>query len=782
MPNSALTKGTLSCEVETTGFAALRYSLCDAEGKALFDGYEEFDSTGEFSFTIDSPHLWNAEDPYLYELTLLCGHEYFRFEIGFRKIEVKNRVVLLNGKPFKIKGVNRHDSHPFLGYTTPIEHMERDLLLLKAYNVNAIRTSHYPNDPRFLSLCDRLGFYVIAECDLECHGMNVDGRWNELSDSPDWTEAYLDRVTRLVERDKNHPSVIIWSLGNEAGVGRNQKKMSEWIRNRDETRLIHYEGGSSPYLPDRKERASFLDLESRMYPSPQECKSYCEDEKNKLPFFLCEYSHAMGNGPGDLSEYWEHIYSHPSFLGGCVWEFCDHSVAVKDNGKIRYCYDGDFGDPTGDGNFCIDGLFFPDRTPSVGADELKQAIKPFSILPIDLSGGVFLLKNLLDFTDFSGYSLILTAERNGKRVMRKTFDALKAGPGETEEIRVSYDFEPYGVCTLNFTLTRKEPTAFAKAGDEAGFVRFELPALHKKAEPLPLYPITVSDDDEGLSVSVGETVYGLSKKSGMLSSLVREGKEMLSSPFALQIYRAPTDNDRRIKAEWQKYGYDNLKTSVESFEKETVGKDRVKIAVKIAAYTPAIRRLADIRILYDFRPDGILSVSTDVSPREIPKALPRFGYTCVLPEDTDRMTYFGLGKNNSYADMNLSSGLGLYSCTAEENYTRFIKPQECGSHAKTRFVSVYDENRAGLLFFSHTPFSFSFLPYSTKQIASASHDCDLEKEGGPTLCIDGAMRGIGSNSCGPELNPAYETDPQSLSFEFGIFPDSGEKADPFDLI
>jgi len=783
LPNDAFSKGCVECEIETTGFAEVHYSFCDAEGNPLFDGYDEIDGSGSFSFTVDAPHLWSDEDPYLYELTLQCGHEILRFDVGFRRIEVKDRIVYINGKKVKAKGVNRHDSHPLLGYTTPVEHMIRELIILKQHNVNTIRTSHYPNDPRFLTLCDRFGFYVVDECDLETHGMADVGRWSELSDSPDWELQYLDRMERLVERDKNHPCVVIWSLGNESGFGRNHEKMVGFVRARDNTRLVHYEGGNVRH--SGRIRPELFDIESDMYSSLEFCKNYCEaDEKESpMPFFLCEYSHAMGNGPGDLSDYWELIYSHDNFFGGCVWEYTDHSVAIVKDGRTVYTYGGDFGDTPNDGNFCIDGLLFPDRTPSIGLLELKQAIKPFAVLPLEIANGRFLIKNLYQFTDLSPFYLRVTVRRNGETVFEDTLRDLTAGPQQTQEINVDYgSFHAYGFCTVDLELCLKKATRWAKADHVLGFVQFDLPTFRKKAEERRRLTPVLTDNGDAFTVATGETVYTLDKASGLLTQIENGGKHLLRSPMAPNIFRAPTDNDRNIKLDWFKYGYDKAAFDLLSCE-VTKNKDGIVVIESDGLIaSEAVSPILKYRLIYTFLPDGSLKVGSDVTLVNAPAPLPRIGLTLQTEKDADQLTYFGAGSTDSYCDMNLSSRIGLYKMKAQDNHTPFIRPQENGSHNRTRFFSLENENRHGLLFYSHEPFSFSVSPYSISQLTETAHEHELTENDSLFVCIDGRMRGIGSNSCGPTLNERYEITEKAFSFEFAILPVNAEDADPFDLI
>lgn len=437
-------QGVARIELQAHGKVAVRAELHAPGGGiiAAADGDASVAGQSAIELTVDRPALWNAEQPQLYELYLYAGREVLQFRIGFRRVEVADGVFRINGRAVKLKGVNRHDSHPVLGQTIPLHHMIKDLHLMKQHNINTIRTSHYPNDPRFLDLCDEYGFYVIDEADLECHGVistgNMeDGVFHRLSADPAWRDAFVERAVRMVERDKNHASIIMWSLGNESGYGANHVAMGQWVRERDALRLVHYEG-AAPHYKGSADTAC-LDVESRMYASVGQIAEYAADASTSKPLFLCEYSHAMGNGPGDLQDYWRVIDAQPKLMGGCVWEWCDHGIAAKSpNGEPYYAYGGDFGDKPHDGNFCIDGLVSPDRKPHVGLLELKQVIAPVRVEALAIGKGLIRILNRYDFIDLSHLSLHWKLERVGRLVDQGVVESLEARAGEGCTLQLPY--------------------------------------------------------------------------------------------------------------------------------------------------------------------------------------------------------------------------------------------------------------------------------------------------------------------------------------------------------
>ncbi|MCD7783317.1 MAG: DUF4981 domain-containing protein [Firmicutes bacterium] len=783
----------------------VQYELVSPAGETIASGSAEVSENGG-AFTVEVPKvsLWSDEIPTLYSLYLHSGEEYIMLPIGFKRIEVKNKVVYINGKKVKVKGVNRHDSHPLLGSATPVEHMRRDLLIMKAHNVNMIRTSHYPNDPRLLAMADELGIYICDESDIETHGMRP---WARISDDPEWEEAYVDRARRMVERDKNHASVIFWSLGNESGLGCNHYAMSKYIHERDGSRLVHYEGAAVHYTGG-KSMSDLVDIESHMYTSPEGAVDYCKNKNYPLPFFLCEYSHAMGNGPGDLKDYWDAVYANDEFFGGCVWEFIDHSVAVGDKYRSpSYTYGGDFGDFPNDGNFCVDGLVYPDRRPHTGLLELKEAIKPFAIKDIDCAKGKFRLKNLRLFRDLSDCVLFWSLESNGKSIASGVTEPLAIRPQYTRAFSLNYGKAKLeGTLYLNLSVRQIGETPWAPAGYEIGSVQLELPVMESEKHshcgrslPAP----TVYSDEHIIKVTAGETVYTFDKVSGSVVGINDGGCDMITSPIVPTVWRAPTDNDRNIEGEWRRRGFD--RTYVKCYECDILPSEYKKVAVKakisLGGYTQSPVLHADVT--YTVSPCGKLTVKYEADVDTIAEDrrrnereeregrshhrdtifLPRFGAEIKMPEGTEQMRYFGYGPYESYIDKRLASRMGEFSSTVHESYEPYVHPQENSSHYGTRWAIVSSVAGHGLMFtMENTPFSFTASHYSSQSLTTARHHYELVPEAETTVNIDYKQSGIGSNSCGPALGRRYRFDDEKFTFEFSIRPVTAGEVDPYDYI
>lgn len=476
--------GTLTGELRMHGYAEVRCVLVDPDGKMVLE--QELSTDGPTSFVVSDVQKWTSETPKLYHLYLFCEDEVICFPIGFRTVEIGPKgELLVNGIEVKLKGVNRHDTHPDLGHTTPIEHMRRDLELMKQHNINTIRTSHYPNAPEFLNLCDQYGFYVVDEADLEMHGYikrtpsshyeTYNDSW--LTDMLEWEGAFLDRAERMVERDKNHASVIVWSLGNESGYGKNHDAMAAWVKKRDSSRLLHFEGANLVGTPE------IYDMESRMYSSVNWLEEYCRENKRTL--FLCEYSHAMGNGPGDLADYWELIYQKPQLIGGCVWEWADHSVRLMDdNGNEYFGYGGDFGEETHDGNFCVDGLVTPDRVCHSCMRELKYVYR--YIRSECVSSDHIRITNLHNFTSLEQYELVWKLVSDGREIASGRVDLPAVAPGGTTEISLGFQL-PVTCrlgCYLNLSYRTKKASLWAMSGFEVASEQIETGVPVVRHEPI----------------------------------------------------------------------------------------------------------------------------------------------------------------------------------------------------------------------------------------------------------------------------------------------------------
>ncbi|NLY69285.1 MAG: DUF4981 domain-containing protein [Clostridiales bacterium] len=770
--------GSLKVELETVGSPEVEFQIVSPRGEIIGQGKAApgEDGRAEFGGEFADVLKWTDETPNLYQLYLHSGSEWIKINFGFIKIEVKNKVAYINGMPAKLKGVNRHDSHPILGHATPYAHMLRDLLIIKANNCNCIRTSHYPNDPRLTALCDVLGIYIIDECDIETHGMHALGNVSALSDDPAWEASYIDRMELLLERDKNHPCVIMWSLGNESGFGCNHVAMSKFIKSRDKSRLVHYEGGRV-YQWDEKsvQRSDVLDVESQMYTSPADCELYLKNDKYTLPLYLCEYCHAMGNGPGDLRDYWEIIERYDSFFGACVWEYLDHSVAIREpDGTYRYTYGGDFGDKPNDGNFCVDGLVYPDRRLSPSMLELKQAIKPFMVTAVEGKPGAFEVYSKRYFTSLDDCELRYTIEKDGKSVRSGVIADLNVPP--RGKIEIALDMSGIELCycvTATFTLVTKVDKPWAKAGHELGFEQIILCDEPACCEPEPqLYAdvLTATQDDRYITISAGETTYTFDRGRGLIAGISHSGRDMITEPARLTVWRAPTDNDRNIQWEWKRWGYNRLSEKCYSMElvESTAERAVIKSSISLAGYS--LRPALHAEVTYTVTRCGALDIEYDVKVHKDAPYLPRFGLSLVMPEHTERLRFFGLGPGEAYVDKNLNAKLGLHEVGVTDNYEHYIFPQESGSHAGTRWAEVLSLTGHGLRFESDKPMTVNALHYSTEQLDAAHNDRDLVPDPETYVHIDYKQSGIGSNSCGPALAEKYRFSEKEFIFKLKITP------------
>lgn len=792
--SEALDTAELKVEMKLSGDASVYAKLLCPNGAKTA---EVICRPGEdcFTFNITSPELWSDEEPTLYKLVLKCGDEYIAQDIGFRRLEVNGSVIYINGKKVKARGVNRHDSHPLLGHATPIEHMTEDLMIMKRHNVNTVRTSHYPNDPRFLALCDRYGFYVIDETDLETHGMHVT-TWNELTDSPEWTAAYLDRAERMLERDKNHACIIMWSVGNESGAGSNHRKMSEYFKERDGSRLVHAEdesrfarnaeedikAGRSVAVQPSEYRA-YTDAESRMYPTVTEIKEHYIGEHAKKPFFLCEYSHAMGNGPGDLAAYWELIWDDDSFFGGCIWEFTDHSVGIKQaDGSYHYTYGGDFGDTPNDGNFCVDGLVYPDRTPHTGFLEAKQAYLPILTELTDPYCGEVKITSRRRFTPLSDVDMYWELSVNGVSVQNGVVHSIGVMPGEEMTFALPYDVTGLsGYIYLNIYYRQATATPWAPVGYEMGHAQFAISEERGELPARAIGRVTVSESNDAFEVCIGENTYRIDKRSGMLDGIESNGRAMLDRPMVPTVWRAPTDNDQYIKLKWKKFAFDRAATKCYGVKLEAADANAAVISAEISLGGHTVAPILRARLTYTVTCDGAITVGSDVKVSERVPFLPRYGMELVMPEDCELFKYFGLGPMESYRDKHLAAMMGVYGGKVADSIEHYVRPQENSSHANTVWANVAHIGGQGLYFDCEGGhLSFTASHYSAAQLSEKAHDYELEPEAVTYVNLDYTQSGIGSNSCGPELAPEYCLSEKSFTWSVRIKPMFSGALRPFE--
>lgn len=572
-----LTEGTVTLEIKTNGDAEVAFGFEDANGNVIAEGKT---ASGKAFFTVSHPLLWSDEAPNLYSLYLYCGGEIIHFDVGFKNIEIKNKTVFINSQKVKIRGVNRHDSHPQLGHTVTYEHMRNDLLIMKAHNINCVRTSHYPPDPRFIRMCDRLGLYVCDEADFETQGFLFIDDWGRLSDDLAWEAAYIDRTERMVERDKNSVSVIIWSLGNESGLGRNHHAQTAWIRSRDGSRIVFYDGAHTKYAGG-KNLTEVTDLESRMYPRYDYPKEYIENPEFTSPLFMPEFCHSMGNSAGDFKYYWELVLKYDEFLGGCVWEYCDHSVVTFDeNGKPQYKYGGDFGDESNLFNICVDGMVYPDRTPHTALLEYKNVIMPISA-SLDEASRRITVKNLRCFTDLSDVELVWTVEKNGKVIIDGSLPSLGIPLQEEREFELDYRIDGEGYYYLDLYFRQNIPTEWAEVGHELGFRQFGLEAAEPICSAAPKASnVSLTEDERFITVSAGENMYRFDKVCGYIDRITSGGADVIREPVIPSVWRAPIDNDARsVMDEWVKNGINTVKFKCYTMSVTEASESRVEITV-----------------------------------------------------------------------------------------------------------------------------------------------------------------------------------------------------------
>lgn len=801
--NETYTRGACPTEITVLGEGLVEYQLLRPNGMQIESGSLYIKEQGTIDFLVDDPELWSDEEPNLYTLLITCGGETIPVKVGFRHIEVKDGVLYFNGEKIKLKGVNRHDSHHLLGSATPMDHMIRDLVIMKQHNVNCIRTSHYPNDPRFTALCDEYGFYVIDETDLETHGMAAVGNWDEFSDSDEWTASYLDRVERLFERDKNHPCVLMWSLGNESGVGKNQRKMSEYLHARDPKCLVHCEDASrrnaGRLQGDLKGKTDeeigtalecdYIDVESRMYPSPDEIRAtYFARKVYTKPLFLCEYSHAMGNGPGCLKEYWDLIYSEDRFMGGCVWEFIDHSAAIGDNrvADPHFTYGGDFGDHPHDANFCVDGLVYPDRRPHTGLMEYKQVIKPFAVESFDPATGKVVIQNRRYFTDLSDLDFVWTVERNGETVASGRA-SLPVEPQDTAELIIpagAWDVD--GDRYVTVTAQQNTATPWGEVGFEVGFEQLAIPAERIAPTPMaetmtPYATIGYTATADAVTVETAVTTYTVDRYHGLITSMVDNGHELLSSPIKPTVWRAPTDNDRNIRHHWQGRGF--YGAVVKCYECSVTASDATSVTVtaKLSMSSAVQRPFLHMDAIYTFHAEGGVTLSYHVKVAENTPFLPRFGVEFLMPEETESLRYFGRGPVESYRDKRHASRQGLFETTVTNHFEHYVRPQENCAHTDTRWMMVSSVAGQGLLAVTTgEDFSFNCAHFTPKQLTDTPHDYELVPMKETCVNLDMTQSGIGSNSCGPGLHPNWQLSEKEFDFSVRLMPVFAHAVDPFE--
>ena len=708
-----------------------------------------------YTYEVPNPILWNAEKPFLYKVVLERDREIITMHAGLRKIEISDKYELLvNGVAVKLHGVNHHDTSKYNGWCQTEEELWKDILLMKELNINCVRTAHYPPTPKFIEMCDAVGLYVICETDIETHGFirrlpNVAYRYDMESDDwpvnqKEWETEHVERLRRMVEYYKNHPSIIMWSTGNESGHGPNHLTMIDWLKHRDKTRLVHCEDAS------RKGQIDSADVFSGMYLSQEELERLALSEDITMPVFLCEYSHAMGNGPGDVYEYNEIFDKYPKLIGGCIWEWADHVVTDGDVEK----YGGDFeGELTHDKNFCCDGLVFADRSFKAGTLEAKAAYQP---IKTTYDEGILTVYNRLDFTNLDEYEFCYWIEKDGK-AEEKMKCVISVPPHSSIDIQVEY--EP-SICKYGATLN----TILVRGCQEYARTQHVLESIIEKNEEGD--SAEFKEDNNNIYIEGDRFFYVFSKHYGNFTSMLVDGQEQLSGRPLISAFRAPTDNDRHEEAYWANLNVwqgENLDCTFNKVYSCNVENNRIVVAGSLAGVSRKPLMKHDVYI--DVQKNGRVTFTLKGKIREDAYWLPRMGFEFKLPQTSSDFLYYGRGPLESYCDMCHGTTIGMYHSSAEKEYVKYVYPQEHGNHTEVKMLRI-----GKFEFTSEQAFEINVSKYHSIALFKAKHTNEIKEDSNVYVRVDYKVSGLGSHSCGPALKKEYRLDEKDIDFSFIISP------------
>lgn len=723
---------------------------------------------------------WTAETPYLYKLFMTVEDdgqivEVIPQNVGFRNIRLNGETFLVNGVAIKFKGVNRHDYSPQNGRVVSREEIEKDIILMKQFNINAIRTSHYPNSYYLYDLCDEYGMYLIAETDLECHGFELTGDYKWITDDPSWELAYVSRMTRMIERDKNHPAIIFWSLGNESAFGCNFRKMTDVAHEMDPTRLVHYEGDFD---------VESADVYSTMYTWIENPKKpyLMKDiiEKSKKPHIHCEYCHAMGNGPGNLKDYQDLVYAHDKLQGGFVWEWFDHGIeSFTESGEKYYRYGGDFGDDPSNKDFCIDGLIMPDRTPSPGLYEYKKVIEPITTTAVDIQKGIINLLSRYDFANLDRFNLVYKVMEDD--VIRQTgFMAVPSIEARAnKDITLPYDLsaikvKPGAHYYVNISYQLREDTSYASSGHELATAQFELPLYKEGIVVRPEGILNVEKEHTTLHVKGANFSLDFNLVNGNLMNIVRDGMQVLSKGPRLTLWRAPISNDMEIIDKLKKVYFLHLEHEVVMNIDYHMEGNILKVEVDTINSTTNSAWHFKTKYVYTVCPSGDVLIDVEGTPSGrvdlAPDMLPRIGVSMHLDKSMEHVRYFGMGPGENYADSKEAAQMGLYANTVDGLFTNYVIPQENGNHMGCKWVSMTNDRGMGLLASTEGDFNFSASWYEDKDLDDAKHTCDLVKRDYIVFNVDYKQNALGTNSCGQWQLDKYRAKFEDFKLSFRLTP------------
>jgi len=727
---------------------------------------------GLLKATIENPHKWSDESPYLYTLVITLKDsagkvvEIESCRIGFREVEIKDGQLFVNGKSIKLFGVNRHEHDPDHGRAVPFSRMIQDIKLLKTHNLNAVRTSHYPDDPVWYDLCDEYGIYLIDEANLETHGVG-----GYFSNVPEWNTAFMERAIRMVERDKNHPSVIIWSLGNESGCGPNHQAMAEWIHYYDPTRPVHYEGAAArPHDP------KYVDMISRMYARIPQIIRIATDPDDNRPMVLCEYAHAMGNSVGNLKEYWDAIRSHERLIGGFIWDWADQGLRKTDaDGKEFWAYGGDYGDNPNDGNFCCNGLVQPDRRPNPSLYEVKKVYQRISVTPVELPAGTVSIRNEYDFTDLNFVNILWELTEDGKIIQKGKLPKLSLAPDEDKQVNIPFkkpNLQPGAEYLLKISFALADDATWAEQGHVVAWEQFEIPfdvPRAPSADIAAMPPLKLHESDTALKITGKDFELAVGKSSGAIESLKFDGKELISEPLIPNFWRPPIDNDngnrmpRRLGI-WRRAGRDRKVGKVTS---QQISPQVIRVTAE------AVLPVGDnwkYTSTYTVFGSGEIVVAGSIEPgAERSRDLPRFGMQMAIPGEFSTMSWFGRGPNESYWDRKTGSAVGLYSGPVEENFHPYVRPQETGNKTDVRWLALTNKDGAGLLAVGMPLLSASAWPFTMDDLEKAKHINELPRRNTITVNLDYKQMGVGGDdSWGARTHPEYTLPAKAYSYRFRL--------------
>lgn len=749
---------------------------------ALAKGAGSIDS---LTSTVAHPALWSAETPALYKVVLTLKDkkgnidEVLSSDFGFREVVIKDSRLYVNGRPILLKGVNRHEVHPKYGKTIPPATMIRDIQLMKLYNINTVRTCHYPDGPEWYKLCDKYGLYVIDEANLETHGMG-----DKLTRDPKWKAAYVDRETRLVERDKNHPSVIIWSMGNESWGGENFVAGRAAILSLDHSRPIHYEGEND-----------LADIESSMYPSVNTLIAEGEKASSK-PFFMCEYAHAMGNAVGDLKEYWDAIEGHRRLIGGCIWEWVDQGVDKPmpgdTTGGTFFAYGGDFGDQPNDGSFSIKGLVTSDRQVKPELEEVKKIYQYVGIQALDAEKGEARITNKYDFTDLDRFDITWTLTEDGTTLQSGLLDPLHLAPGASATVTIPFTrpiLRPGAAYWLNIDCQLREDNIWGKKGHSVAFqqlaVPFPVPGRRAIA-PEDIPALDLLENEKEIKITGKSFELSFDKGTGILSSLVYSRRRIIggaSNGPAFNLYRARLDNDRTKERgpaiEWMEAGYDSLQYILKDFKVNKIS-DR---SIEVTTLTKAVTRSGfsvSTAMKYAIYGNGFINVTAEFDPDKNGLDIPRLGLRMALNEGLEDVTWYGRGPHENYNDRKESAAFGRYRRNVSDMLEPYERPQGMANREDLRWLKIADTNDEGILVVANGQLNFTALHFTDQDLWAAKHLYQLKPRKETILSLDYEQMGIGNASCGPTPLPQYYIPVKPAGISFSIRPYHPQVGDPAD--